>query len=179
MIFLENARVTRYLKVYVDSVDVNAFDRKLEILQERWFKLDAEKGKEFYQWFIRYEYHIFKATMLKPVREKAGLRSPPLQFSTNASECVNAILKNKVEYKRSELPMFIQKLKELASDQKKEFESAIINQGNFKLRDRYKFMMISQDRWHKMSGDARKAHLQQVDVLPSKNQALCQLNYCK
>ena len=55
--------------------------------------------------------------------------------------------------------MFIQKLKELASDQKKEFERAIINQGNFKLRDRYKFMMISQDRWHKMSEDARKAHL--------------------
>ena len=85
--------------------------------------------------------------------------SPPLQFSTNASECVNVILKQKVEYKRSELPVFIQKLKQLVSDQRKEFERAVINQGNFRSRDRYKFMIIPQDRWCKMSEDARKVHL--------------------
>ena len=37
----------------VDSVDVSAFDRKLE---KRWSKLDADRGKEFYEWFIRSEY---------------------------------------------------------------------------------------------------------------------------
>ena len=100
----------------VDSVDVSVYNQKLEMLEEAWSKLDADRGKVFHQWFMKYEYHIFKDTMLKPVREKAGLGSPPLQFSTNTSECVNAILKQKVECKRNELPVFIQKLKELVSD---------------------------------------------------------------
>ena len=117
---------------------------------------------------IKYEYNVFKDTMLKPVREKAGLGSPPPQFSANASECVNAILKSKVDYKCSELPVFIEKLKELASDQRKEFERAIVNQGNYKLRDHYKFMMIPQDKWYKMSENVCKAHLrkfQQMSVI--------------
>ena len=36
--------------------------------------------------FMKYEYDIIKDTMLKPIREKAGLGSPPLQFSTNVSK---------------------------------------------------------------------------------------------
>ena len=49
------------------------------MLEETWFKLDADRGKVFHQWFIKY--HIIKDTMLKPTREKAELGSPPLQFS--------------------------------------------------------------------------------------------------
>ena len=160
----------------VDSVDVNIYNQKLEMLEEAWSKLDADRGKVFHQWFMKYKYHIFKDTMLKPVREKPGLGSPPLQFLTNTSECVNAILKQKVEYERSELPVFIQKLKELVSHQKKEFERAVINQGNFRLRDRYKFMIIPQERWYKMSEDARKAQLQkfqQMSVIEDVLQEPC------
>ena len=88
-------------------VDVDVYNRKVEMLEETCSKLDADRRRVFHQWFMKYEYHIIKDTMLKPIREKAGLGSPPLQFSTNASECVNAILKQKVEYKRSKLPVFI------------------------------------------------------------------------
>ena len=35
------------------------------------------------------------------------LGCPPQLFTTNASESVNAILKNKVNYKKTELPLFI------------------------------------------------------------------------
>ena len=96
----------------VDSVDVEVYNRKVEMLKDTWSKLDADRGKVFHQWFMKYEYHIIKDTMLKPIREKAGFGSPPLQFSTNASECVNEILKQKVDYKHSKLPVFIQKLKQ-------------------------------------------------------------------
>ena len=66
--------------------------------------------------------------MIKPIREKAGLGSSPLQFSMNASGFVNAILKQKVEYKCGELSVLIHKLKELVSDQRKAFRRAFINQ---------------------------------------------------
>ena len=48
-----------------------------------------------------------------------------MRVNVFASECVNAILKNKVEYKRSELPMFIQNLKEVASDQRKSLKGQL------------------------------------------------------
>ena len=130
--------------------------------------------------FMKYEYDIIKDTMLKPIREKAGLGSPPLQFSTNASKWVNAILKQKVEYMRSELPVFIQKLKQLVFDQRKEFENAVINQGNFRLRDWYKFMIIPQDRWCKMSENAHKVHLRkfhQMSVIEDVLQEPCTSKY--
>ena len=117
----------------VDSVDADVYNRKVEMLEETCSKLDADRGRVFHQWFMKYEYHIIKDTMLE---KRLGLAaSPPLQFSKNVSECVNAILKQKVEYMRSELPVFIQKLKQLVFDQRKEFENAVINQGNFRLRD--------------------------------------------
>ena len=64
--------------------------------------------------------------MLRMTREKAGLGSPPQQFTTNPKESVNAILKSKVDYKRSDLPVFIQKMQQLAEDQGQELELAII-----------------------------------------------------
>ena len=56
---------------------------------------------------LKYEYNIIKETVLKPVREMAGLGSSPEQFSTNTSESIHAMLKAKVDYKHSELPVFV------------------------------------------------------------------------
>ena len=46
---------------------------------------------------------------------------------------MNALLKNKVEYKRSELPEFLEKLKEAINEQDREVERAVINRGKYKL----------------------------------------------
>ena len=62
--------------------------------------------------------------------------------------------------------MNYQKFKELVSDPRKEFERAIINQGNFKLTDCYSFMIISQEKWCKMSEDAHNALLRRFHHMP-------------
>ena len=49
----------------VDSIDVEVYNRKVEMLKDTWSKLDADRGKVFHQWFMKYEYHIIKDTMLK------------------------------------------------------------------------------------------------------------------
>lgn len=55
--------------------------------------------------------------MLLPVRERAGLGSPPEPFYNNSSECINNALKvkmdYKMDYKRNELAKFVEKLHEL------------------------------------------------------------------
>ena len=77
--------------------------------------------------------------MLKPIKEECGLGCPPEAFTTNASESLNAMLKRKLDYKRSELPAFIDKVKELVNEQQKELERAVIGRGKYRLKQLYQY----------------------------------------
>ena len=71
-------------------------------------------------WFKQYKGSLLKKKMLKPVRTKAGQGSQPLQFTTNVSESMNAVLKRKVDYKKSELPAFLDELRKVINEQEHE-----------------------------------------------------------
>ena len=66
----------------------------------------------FYPYFSKYYKDVLKFNMRRDVRESAGLGSPPVYFTTNAAESINATLKRKVDYKESEWPEFIKIVKE-------------------------------------------------------------------
>jgi len=76
-------------------------------------------------------------SMLRSVREESGLGSPPSEFTTNACETANSMLKNQVNYKRSDMINFLRKLNELISEQEREIERAIIGRGKYELRPQY------------------------------------------
>ena len=65
--------------------------------------------------------------MLCSVREECGLGNPPDIFTTTSSETINALLQHKLDYKKSEMCKFIEKVKELSQEQIKEVERAVIN----------------------------------------------------
>ena len=52
--------------------------------------------------------------------------TPPEHFYTNSSECINHVIKAKVDYKNNELPQFIDKLQELTTEQQQEVEKAVV-----------------------------------------------------
>ena len=81
--------------------------------------------------------------MLQSTRRDAGLGDPPEPFTTNASESMNALLKNKVEYKRSELP----ELKEAINEQDREVERAVINRGKYKLLPEFQSFEKTEEEW--------------------------------
>ena len=72
--------------------------------------------------------------MLQPMREDAGLGFPPASFTTNACESLNAMLKRKVNYKKNELPAFVDHLKSLIDEQERELERAVIGRGKYRFR---------------------------------------------
>ena len=72
--------------------------------------------------------------MLRPVREECGLGNPPEIFTTNPSESMNAVLKHKVNFKKSELPLFIDKVREIILKQQKEVERAVIIRGKYQFQ---------------------------------------------
>ncbi len=55
-----------------------------------------------------------KSIMLKPLRIKAGLRNPPVAYTNNANESANARIKAKVDYKKSDLNVFCNEMKDLS-----------------------------------------------------------------
>ena len=52
------------------------------------------------------------------LRELVGLGSPPVAYTMNASESINAIIKQHVQYKASCWPEFNEKLRKLPSMKK-------------------------------------------------------------
>ena len=78
----------------------------------------------FYDWFKAYHSDLVKTKMLKPVRVQAGLGDPPTQYTTNDNESINSRVKDKVDYKASELHIFCQKFEELVDMQTRNIERA-------------------------------------------------------
>lgn len=134
----------------VDSKDEAEFQKNLSVILKRWQELEEcpqDGMAKFIDWFVKNKVDVIQTTMLRSIREDAGLGCPPVPFSTNASECVNKMLKNKVQYKRSELPQFISKLKELCDEQDREVERAIICRGKYRLRPQYQHLQVSETKW--------------------------------
>ena len=106
---------------------------------------------------------------LLPVREEAGLGSPPEPFYTNSSECMNNVLKVKVDYKRTELSAFIDKLHLLVDDQQREGEKAVVGCGKYFLQPQYHELRVPQSKWFTMNKEQRKRWLKKLNemsVLP-------------
>lgn len=92
-------------------------------------------------------------------REESGLGNPPAIFTTNASESINALIKRKVDYKKHQLPQFIDIVHELVDEQNREVKRAIVNRGKWRLRSHYQFLEVPESVWFTMSMQQRQKHL--------------------
>ena len=154
---------SHYSEGLVDAPTCEMFDTVFQALTNKWQALDlsGEALNNFVQWFQRYKSDIIKDSMLRPVREKAGLGAPPIAFTTNASESINAMLKRKVDYKRNELPVFLEKVKELIHEQDEEIEKAVVSRGKYVVNPEFKKFVKSESEWFtKMKEGERVRHLQ-------------------
>ena len=111
--------------------------------------------KKFVDWFNVHKSNHIKKSMLRPVRERAGLGKPPVAFTTNA------VLKRKVNYKRNELPVFLEKIKELIREQDSEIEKAVIDHGKYMINPEFKRFSKTEEEWFTtMKEGDRIRHLQ-------------------
>lgn len=120
----------------------------------------------FYSWFLQNKVNTIKSTMLRSIRCEAGLGSPPLAFTTNASETTNSIIKAHVSYKPSQLMEFVNHLKEVVDEQEREVERAVIKRGKYRFRKEYSHLEISEARWFAMTTEQRHIHLKKVAACP-------------
>ena len=128
-------------------------------MERKWrlHDLDDDGGSlnQFCDWFRNKE-KVICNTMLLPVRERAGLGSPPEPFFTNSNECIINVLKVKMDYKRSELVKFIDKLRELVDDQQREVDKSLVGCGKYFLHSDYSHLEIPQAKWFSMTKEQRR-----------------------
>ena len=91
---------TLYVEGLVDAKDLYDFDAKMESLVTKWRDQHVETSSvsdidKFISWFQSYKAPVIRSS-IKGVREECGLGSPPIPFTTNASETANYMLKLKI-----------------------------------------------------------------------------------
>ncbi len=79
----------------------------------------------FYSWFVKFHAKTVVVNMLKPVRSAAGLRDPTGEFCTNDSEAINSALKQFLNFKKSDWPMFNEKVKEFVQQLLKKLKNLL------------------------------------------------------
>lgn len=102
--------------------------------------------------------------MIKRLREECGLGSLPTAFTTNASESANYMLKHKVDYKQNQFPEFLEKFKELISEQDQEVNRALLGQGKYELHSQYRSWYILESQWFSMTTAQREQHIHKFAV---------------
>jgi hypothetical protein len=144
----------------VDCNSESEFDKKLKELEKKWNSLESPfappSGPRFYNYFCHYQAEVVKLHMRRDIREAVGLGSPPLMFTTNCSESVNAALKRKVNYKEHEWPDFNEHLKELVQAQREEVIRALSDRGQYRLLPMYRYLGTSVLEWSKMQPEQRQ-----------------------
>ena len=97
--------------------------------------------------------------MIASVRRNAGLGDPPEAFYTNDVESENCIIKREVEFKKSNIPSFVQKMHNLEQKQAKDAESALFEHGPYSLGPAYKSLRIEQHKWFKLNAKQRESFI--------------------
>ena len=123
----------------------------------------GDKGPQFHNYFKTYQAIVVCQHMHKDLREAIGLGSPPLPYTTNASEAVNSKLKQHVQYKETEWPVFVDEMKQLLSAQRNDMIRALSGRGQYRVCDSYHFLTVSLEEWNKMQPDQRKCVIKAFD----------------
>ena len=145
----------------VDAIDCHALHSRLQSLKSKW----ECQAPGFYEWFVEHKLPAVESSMLRSVRQSAGLGSPPDQFYTNDIESINRVIKRKTGYKTSEWPEFCRLAKELVGDQESEIEKAVIGIGEYRFDDEYAHLEIPLASWSSMSQTQRRKYLERISNL--------------
>jgi len=80
--------------------------------------------------------------MLRPIRIAAGLGDPPSEFCTNDSEAINSSIKQFLGFKKSDWPVFNDKMKSFVTEQQEEVCKAIVGTGQYSLKKVWQLPLV-------------------------------------
>ena len=129
---------------------------------------------QFFDYFKKHKAAVFKESMIKPVRMKAGLGNPPTEYHNNSPECINHVIKMKVDHKRNALDDFCSKMKSLVDDQQNLLIRAITSRGEYRLHPVFKDFEVDHLKWFSFNETTRSNHIKKLRSAASKRMSMFQ-----
>jgi len=157
-LFLEDVFLSEAKKElgFVDAASGDEFDAMLESLYPMWTRrelkarqLTSEDGTLFYSYFLHYVAEVMKSTMIARVRKKT--RYDGSFFFNNDPEPMNNRIKTHMEKKKLSWPECVQQLKEIAEEQERNVNRALIDEGLYRTRPECRRLIIPVEKWLAMS----------------------------
>ena len=141
---------------------------KLNSLEEKWNNLERpfHSPPGFFEWFQEHSLEVVADCMIRPLREQAGLGSPPTPYYTNDIESKNNILKQHLQRKASQLPEFVENMKALIIEQRSEIEKAVAMYGEYRVVSCHSKLACERQKWFKMSQKQRQNKINQFMKAP-------------
>ena len=154
-----------------DAGSAEEFIGLFESLEEKWSSLHSN-GKAFHSWFGSKKTEEFIRSVISPVRQRAGLGCPPDKFTTNRSERTNGVLQDCVKRECGTAKIdeytLVKTLEKLVKSQEQELELAVLDKGEYQLRPEFRHLVVTGDKWAKMTNDQRKEALRAFTTLVLK-----------
>ena len=114
---------------------------------------------------------MIQDNMLRPIRLNAGLGNPPEAYYNNMPESANKVIKMGVDFRKSEMSEFNDKIERVIQQQRRDRESAVINRGPYALADEFLHLQMSPDKWISLNARQRESHLKKFWAeVPAKNE---------
>lgn len=129
-------------KGLADANSADEFDEMLSSFKYEWDELEATQHSEEPKFHFRFQERysqVMKENVLSPIREIAGLGSPPELYTQNVAECCNRIIKGDAEHKMT-WSQFCLSLKQSVELQEKELKKAVHQLGEFRLSPQFRHL---------------------------------------
>ena len=157
---------TVHVSGLIDAQDGQQFEIMLNNLKAKWSKLH-DNGEAFHEWFCSAKAEEFMTSAIQCVRQRAGLGCPAERFTTNRSEQTNRLIQEFVKNdcggkKTVDEFSFCVSLSKLVQMQNQEIELAIVGSGELRLKEKFKSLEVTPEKWGKMREDQRKRALEKV-----------------
>ena len=107
---------------------------------------------------------MIQDNMLRPIRLNAGLGNPPEAYYNNMPESANKVIKMGVDFRKSKMSEFNNKMEKVIQQQRRDCESAVINRGPYALADEFLHLQLSPDKWFSLNARQWESHLKKFWV---------------
>ncbi|XP_065059812.1 uncharacterized protein LOC135687231 [Rhopilema esculentum] len=119
----------------MDVATAEKFEHEWCEIERKWMERGTF-GARFLK-YITEKKELMKSSMMAGVRETCSLGIPPLEYTQNANECINSILKNSKEKRAISLKETARLIHKEVISQDERLKLAIISKGAWKIRSEF------------------------------------------
>ena len=144
----------------VHCTSAEQFDVCLKSASLKWTKLH-ENGNKFVEYFINSKAEVIRECARSDVQSMCGLGYPPTEYTQNANECMNRVIKADqgptCSKQQTALLPYIEKIRSEVKRQHDEQFLAVLGIGQYRLVEAFSFLQVQENNFYRMNDSQKRA----------------------